>query len=254
VFVGGWQFKDWHAGMAAATFYLLLPYTALDVARWHHVWPMALTIWAVAAYRKPSIAGLLLGLAAATTYFPVLIFPVWLSFYWRRGARPFAVSFALAGGICLAVIACFLWVDDELASSFRKALSLPTWQPWKEPLESTQGLWSETHWAYRMPIFIAYLVFVGMTGFWPTPKNLAQVLALSAAVLIGIQFWYADQGGIYVLWYLPLMLLLVFRPNLSDHRPLPSPPDSDWVARLVRALGRLFVRLLRIPEPLARVR
>jgi hypothetical protein len=252
VFVGGWHFKDWHAGMAAATFYLLLPYTALDVARWHHVWPMALTVWAVATYRKPTAAGVLLGLAAATTYFPVLVFPVWLSFYWRRGAGRFVGSFALTSGLCLAVIASFLWIDDELASSFRSALSLPTWQPWIEPLHSTQGLWSATHWAYRMPIFIAYLALVVTTAFWPSPKNLAQVLALSAAVLIGIQFWYADQGGIYVLWYLPLLLLLVFRPNLSDCRPLPIPPEGDWLTRLGRALSRLFLRVLRIPEPVAR--
>jgi len=26
------------------------------------------------------------GLAAATTYFPALLFPLWLSFYWKRGA------------------------------------------------------------------------------------------------------------------------------------------------------------------------
>ena len=61
------------------------------------------------------------------------------------------------------------------------------------------------------------------TAFWPTPKNLAHVIALSAAVLIGIQFWYAEQGGIYVLWYLPFLLVLVFRPNLLDRRPLPGP-------------------------------
>jgi len=182
----------------------------------------------------------------------VLVFPVWLSFYWRRGAGRFVGSFALTSGLCLAVIASFLWIDDELASSFRSALSLPTWQPWIEPLHSTQGLWSATHWAYRMPIFIAYLALVVTTAFWPSPKNLAQVLALSAAVLIGIQFWYADQGGIYVLWYLPLLLLLVFRPNLSDCRPLPIPPEGDWLTRLGRALSRLFLRVLRIPEPVAR--
>src|SRR5262249_28464512 len=58
-------------------------------------------------------------------------------------------------------------------------------------------------------------------------KNLAHVLALSAAVLVGMQFWYADQGGVYILWYLPLLLLLVFRLNLSDRCPLPILPETD---------------------------
>jgi hypothetical protein len=91
------------------------------------------------------------------------------------------------------------------------------------------------------------------TAFWPAPKNLAHVLALSAAVLIGIQFWYADQGGVYILWYLPLLLLLVFRPNLSDRTPPPLDPETDWLARLGRLLGRQFSRFLKFPEPLARV-
>jgi hypothetical protein len=92
-----------------------------------------------------------------------------------------------------------------------------------------------------------------MTAFWPAPKNLAHVLALTAAVLIGIQFWYADQGGMYVLWYLPLLLLLVFRPNLSDRLPPLIQPETDWLSRLLRALGRFGIRLLRMPEPVARV-
>jgi len=63
-----------------------------------------------------------------------------------------------------------------------------------------------------------------------------------------IQFWYADQGGVYVLWYLPLLLLLVFRPNLADRRAPEINPDNDWLHRLRRALGQLTARLLRTPE------
>jgi hypothetical protein len=94
IVVGLRHFNDLHAGMAAATFYLLLPYTALHVEQWHHVWPMALVVWAVVFYRKPCLAGLLLGLAAGTVYFPLLILPVWGSFYWRRGTGRFLGAFA----------------------------------------------------------------------------------------------------------------------------------------------------------------
>ena len=102
IVVGLRHFNDLHAGMAAATFYLLLPYTALHVEQWHHVWPMALVVWAVVFYRKPSLAGLLLGLAAGTVYFPLLILPVWCSFYWGRGDGRFLGAFALTFGLCLA--------------------------------------------------------------------------------------------------------------------------------------------------------
>src|SRR5262249_27990410 len=74
VVIGCRHFQDAPAGMAMATFYLLLPYTAYHVEQIHHVWPTALVVWAVAAYRKPTLSGVLLGLAAGTAYFPLLIF------------------------------------------------------------------------------------------------------------------------------------------------------------------------------------
>jgi hypothetical protein len=201
----------------------------------------------------PTLAGILLGLATATTYFPVVTLPVWLSFYWRRGIGRFAGAGGLTGGLCLAVIVWTLWLDDDLARSVQSALSLPDWQPWREPIHGTQGLWKDLHWAYRMPVFLAYSTLVITTAFWPSPKNLAHLLALSTAALVGIQFWYADQGGVYVLWYLPLLLLMVFRPNLSGRFPLPIQPETDWLTRLGQALSRLAIRILHFPEPAARV-
>jgi hypothetical protein len=253
--IGWWHFQDAHAGVAAATFYLLLPYTAYHVEQVHHVLPTALLLWAVAAYKRPSAAGLLLGLAAGTGYFPAFLFPAWLSFYWRRGAGRFAGAFALAGGLCLAAIVGILWAEGDLALRIQSALSLSDWQPWIQPSPETTGFWTGVRWAwaYRMPVFVAYVAFVAATLFWPQPKNLAHLLALSAAVLIGIQFWFADQGGVYLLWYLPLILLLVFRPNLMDREALPLHPELDWLVRWRRQLGRFAAWLLRLPEPVARV-
>ncbi len=253
----GWRhFEDLHAGMAAATFYLLLPYTyllmprtPLGVGRWDHAWPMALMIWMVLFFRRPTVAGTFLGLAAGTVFFPVLVFPVWLSFYYERGARRFVLSFLVSAGLCLAVIGLILWINGVLPPTVLSGWKLSAWLPWWPPDAEMRGIWQGTssHWAYRLPIFLAYIAFVGTTAFWPAPKNLAQVLALTAAVLIGIQFWFADQGGVYILWYLPLLLLLVFRPNLSACQP--HPPGPDWLARLGRRLGVFCRRTLRAFRP-----
>ena len=35
-------------------------------------------------------------------------------------------------------------------------------------------------------------------------------------LLAATQWWTADQGGAHVLWFLPLFLLLVFRPALRN--------------------------------------
>jgi hypothetical protein len=254
IVIGRRHFQDAGAGMAAATFYLMLPYTGLVVGAWFHVWPMAVMVWAVALYRKPTFAGLLLGLAAGVVYFPALVLPVWWSFYRGRGAGRFLAAFALAAGLCLAVTGMVLWSSNEWRATVSDTLSSPAWQPWQEVVGTKlEGFWTGVHWAYRMPLFIVYLAFVLATAFWPAPKDLAHVIALSAAALIGLQLWYADQGGVYVLWYLPLLLLLVFRPNLSDRRPSPIQPETDWLRRCRRILGRLVAWLLDIPEPVARI-
>ncbi len=253
----GWRhFEDLHAGMAAATFYLLLPYTylliprtALDVGRWDHAWPMALMIWMVLFYRWPTLAGIFLGLAAGTVFFPILVLPLWLSFYRRRGARRFGAAFVVSAGLCLALIGLILWINGVLPRTLLSGWKLSAWLPWRPPDAEMGGVWqgSSAQWAYRLPIFLAYVAFVGTTAFWPSPKDLAHVIALTAALLIGIQFWYADQGGVYILWYLPLLLLMVFRPNLSACQP--QRPGPDWLSHLGRRLALLGIRTLRLLRP-----
>jgi hypothetical protein len=34
--------------------------------------------------------------------------------------------------------------------------------------------------------------------------------------MLATQFWLPDGGGLYMAWYLPLLLLTIFRPNLED--------------------------------------
>jgi len=252
VFIGYRTFQDASAGMAAATFYFLLPYTAFHVGQIHHVWPSALLVWAVACYRRPILAGVLLGLAAGSVFFPVLLLPVWLSFFWRRGAGRFAVAFVLSAAISLAVASLFLLEEANVLASLQSTLNLAEWQAWKVP--TTDGFWKGIHWAYRIPVFIAFLAFVITTIFWPAPKNLAHLLALSAATLIGIQFWYADQGGVYVLWYLPILLLIIFRPNLSDRQPPLIEAETDWLRRLGRRAAAWIGRWVKLQEPMTQVR
>jgi hypothetical protein len=263
VLVGWRHFDDIRAGMSAATFYLLLPYAYLllpdsrvGLGRWDHGWPMAWLIWTVFCYRRPILAGAFLGVAAGSAFFLVLVMPAWLSFYHGRGSIRFLVSFILSAGLGLAVLGGLLWLNGELPASLQSDWTRFDWQPWKRPAPDTPGFWQDipsasvTYMpaAYRVPVVIAAVVLVGLSWFWPYPKNLAQVIALSAAILISIQFWYADRGGVYVLWFLPLLLLMMFRPNLSNSVPPPVPPD-DWVARLGQRLKRA---ILRTPAPTTR--
>ncbi len=258
----GWRhFGDAHAGVAAATFYLLLPYPYLLLPRahvlpgqWYHAWPMALVVWALAAYRRPVVVGVLLGVAAGSVFFPALVLPVWLSFYWRRGSGRFAAGFVLGVGLCLGWLAVLALLSGEGLRGISTLLPMPArdWLPWAPP-PSDLSLWSGAHWAYRIPVFVAYLSLMLMTVVWPGRKDLGHVIALSAALLIGTQFWYADQGGVYVLWYLPLLLLLAFRPNLSASQAPPIAAGGDGLTRTRRWLLRRLARVFGLQEPTVKV-
>ena len=69
---------------------------------------------------------------------------------------------------------------------------------------------------------------------WPPVRTLGHAVALSAAVLIGIQFWYAERGGMYVLWYLPLLIVMTLRPTAADLEP-PTANGPGWTGRMLKS-------------------
>ena len=155
----------------------------------------------------------------------------------RARASRFGLSFLAAATVSVGLTALILWWDGRAGFGLTAALNLPDWQPWRVP--SAESIWTGAHWAYRMPLFVLFVAFVIGVTVWPNPKNLSHLIALSAAVLLGVQFWHADRGGVYVLWYLPLLLLMVFRPNLTAAEPPAVEPGGGLMARLARvAWGR----------------
>jgi hypothetical protein len=46
--------------------------------------------------------------------------------------------------------------------------------------------------------------------------------------MIAVQFWHANQGGIYLAWFLPILLLTIFRPNLEDRIASSAVRDFRW--------------------------
>ena len=69
---------------------------------------------------------------------------------------------------------------------------------------------------YRYPILAAHVGLSLSIALWPAQKNLGTLISYSAAMMLGTQFWHAHSGGLALAWYLPLLLLTIFRPNLED--------------------------------------
>ncbi len=206
--------------------YLLLPYTANMTGRVDHALPGALVLWAVVAYRKPVIAGGLIGLAIGSSYYPVFLLPLWCSFYWERGIRRF-VSGVVAS---LGILAVILWFTSPNAEVFLGQLRQMF--GWIFPGDvSLEGFWAleGNDPVFRLPVLAAFLVMIFTLSIWPAQKNLGTLMSCSAAVLLGSQFWKAHDGGLFMGWYLPVLLLVVFRPNLENRVAL-SMLDPDWLS------------------------
>jgi hypothetical protein len=209
VLIGSRHFGNLRAGVGCAALYLMLPYTAQMTGRVDHALPAALLLWAVLMYRKPSIAGVFFGLAAGLVYYPLFLLPLWLSFYWQRGVRRFVVGTVVTLGILVVLLS--LGGTDSLLDHFRLMFGLftPTMQP--------RGIWG-LGWSpiWRLPVIVGFGILSVLFAIWPSPKNLGTLISCSAALMVAAQFWHGYGGGLYIAWFLPLLLLTIFRPNLQD--------------------------------------
>jgi hypothetical protein len=209
--VGMRHFDNLKTGIAAATLYLLLPYTAMWTGSVTHALPGALLVWAIVLYRRPLLAGAMIGLTFGTIYYSLFLLPLWISFYWQRGLWRFLIGALAMIGILVAALA-FTSSDAEMYwASLRQmfGLRIPV-------VDDLAGAWQFWNPIYRYPILAAYVGLTLSMALWPAQKNLGTLISYSAAVMLGTQFWHAHSGGLALAWYLPLLLLTVFRPNLED--------------------------------------
>lgn len=212
ILIGARHFENLTMGCAAAMLYLLLPYTAMWTGSVTHLLPAALMVWAVFNYRLPMLAGVLLGLAFGTIYYPVFLLPLWISFYWRRGMWRFFIGIGIA---LAALIITQIATSSDLAM-FAERMQQMFGVHWPQS-ENLSGAWHYWDPVFRWPILATFLGLSVLTmSLWPAPKTLASLLSCSAAVMLGVQFWHAHSGGLALAWYLPLLLLMIFRPNLED--------------------------------------
>lgn len=214
VLVAWRHFDDWQAGMAAATCHLVLPYSflltphnELGVGRWEDTWPMTLILWALFFLRTPTVAGIFMGVAVGTLLFPVIVVTSWLGFY-RGRDRYWFLGALLTTSLAGLLVVAFLGLPDSWLVS-------PDWLPWRQPAPGSESVWMAVPWAwtYRMPVFLIHLALVVLAGFWPQPRNFAHLIAQITCLLAASQWWTADKGGTHVFWFLPLFILMIFRPT-----------------------------------------
>ena len=222
ILVGSVHFENVRMGLAAAVFYLLIPYTGEMGGHVDHVLPGALLVWALLFYRKPFIAGCLLALTFCI-YYPLFLIPLWVSFYWQRGVAKF--SLGVVFGWALLVLGLILTQREEAGDLLTQIKRMHGFLMPQMDREHLQGLWG-FGWApvYRIPLITSFIMMSITFSMWPAQKNLGSLISCTAALLLATRFWNGEGGGLFLGWSLPLIVLIMFRPNLEDRVMLSREP------------------------------
>lgn len=221
MYIGRRHFNSVQLGVSMSCLYLLLPCTAFNVHQLTHVIPAACLTWAVAMYRKPAVSGILLGAACGTLFFAVFLLPVWVVFYSSKARLRFCVSVAAAAAVLMLALA----MTSENTDSFvNKLVMTANWSVYRL-FDAASPLPELPTGTIFLRITLAALFFVLLVAMTviPRKRNLENLLANSTALIVMAQLWYPDDVGSYVLWYLPLMLIVVFRPRLDRFVPPEDP-------------------------------
>jgi hypothetical protein len=225
----GWRhFEKPISGMAMAACYLLLPYTRMAVVDSGQLISAALIILAVFWHTRPAVTGVLIGLAAGWIPACLGLIALWAGFYKGRGLRRFAIVASSVALGCAVLGASIPILADWARNLGARSIAEVGLLPWFEP-KPTGSFWVGIDTAFRLPVLIAYLALVIVVMIWPARKTLAELISMSAALLAASQFWYLDKGGTLVLLYLPLAILMMFRPTMTARKPLATPlqPSSS---------------------------
>ena len=224
--VGYRHFANVRTGIAAAALYLLVPYTAQFAGRPDHVLPAALLVWAVVCYRRPLLSGVLIGLAIGVVYYPACLLPLWLSFYWARGRGRFITGVVAT---LLALAATLLLTSGSFSDFLAQLRDIFRWTADED--HGPAGFWTIVDPAYRLPVATLLVAMSMSLALWPARKNLGTLISCSAGVMLATQFWSPREGGLFVAWYLPLLVLAVMRPNLEDRIALTVLSESRFRRR-----------------------
>ncbi len=217
VHIGRHHFASLQLGISMSCLYLLLPCTAVKVHELNQVLPAACLIWAISSYRNPIVSGILLGLASGTLFFAAFLLPLWAVFYGRKGGLRFVVSVM---GVTAVLISCLLLTSGDANSFFTKLVTTANWTVYRLLDDTGAGADASLSQLFiRIPMAAMFFVMLTAMTVLPRPRNLENLLANSTSLIVAAQMWYPDDIGTYVLWYLPLFLLVIFRPRLDRFTP-----------------------------------
>ena len=206
-------------GAILAFAWLAYPYTAfVTQSNSNDSLLAALVIWSLLAFASPLARGALLAAAALSKFAPLVLAP--LLFAGERGlaARPFdrarlrnvllcVAGFTAAAALLLAHPA----VDPGLATFWERTIGSQAGR------ESPFSIWGQADLGFlHMVLKLAVAGLVVLIAFLPRERDLVRIAALGAAAMIAVQLLAEHWFYLYIVWFLPLLLVALAAPRLAS--------------------------------------
>jgi hypothetical protein len=185
----------------------------------------ALLIWSLALFAQPLARGALLALAAATKFAPLALAPLYLAGRSglagiRRRDRERLKPALLYGGAFVVTVLLMLAhpaIDPGLAVFWERTVGSQAGR------ESPFSIWGQVDLeALHTAVKLAAVALALAVALVPRKRTPGQIGALGAAVMISVQLTAEHWFYLYIVWFLPLLLLAVaFRPEPAQPAALP---------------------------------
>ena len=190
----------------------------------------AFIVWGFVFLQSAPLAGVLLGFATQIKFFPAMLGPVWASFPramrgWRRRSY-FIIGFLLA----LASTMLVIFMGGGTFGLFWQRTIM--WQIGRDSPFSIWGQYPERlAGAQRIGQYLLLALSVG-SYFWPLRKNMMQVAAISATLILGFQIVQTHWFYLYIPWFFPLALIALITARCGSE-PKNSMKTGSYFAETV---------------------
>lgn len=201
----------WRLGLSLGWAWAAFPFTLLGLMNNTNDGLIAmLFVFTLLALASPARRGVLLGLAVAAKFFPVVLVPVIArgiaSHTKRRRAVVSALACTVACAIVIAATVVLFLPSGGISELYNHTIGF---QLGRTDVFSLWGLHPSLSWL-KTVVLVAALLLAALVGLLPrADRNLAQVAALAAAVVIAIQLPAEHWFYFYLVWFAPLVLVAV---------------------------------------------
>ncbi|MGI8728261.1 MAG: hypothetical protein ACR2K6_11370 [Solirubrobacterales bacterium] len=234
----GWRLSGRRLAAIFAFAWLAYPYTAFVLqSNANDSLVAALLIWSLVAFAEPLARGALLAAAALTKFAPLALAPLYLAgerglLSWRPERRYLRPVLLYGGGFVVAAMLFLAHpaIEPGLATFWDRTIGS------QGARESPFSLWGQTGVELPHTIAKAAVVALALTvALVPRERSFAQIAALGAAVVIAMQVVLEHWFYLYIVWFLPLLLVAIIwrqsEPGEGEGEGSPASPNAPLHSR-----------------------